>query len=124
MKNYDIVMDTFGDDYCTRHGAKKPPFPYNAGFDMLLLPHKPPRPVERPTVGLTLDLGIERIKIHPHARCFMHPPATGTVIAGKPLRLRVVAPLDAHDGRTSQLLVAKTISSSDESRCKTTAAAG
>jgi hypothetical protein len=124
MENYDIVMDTYGDDFCTRHGVKKPPFPYNPGFEMLLLPHKPPQPVERPDVGLNLELAIERIKIHPLSRCFMHPPAAGTVISGEPLRLRIVAALEARDGRTSQLVMAETVSSSEQVHGGTTSAAG
>jgi hypothetical protein len=124
MESYDIIMDTYGDDFCTRHRVKKPPYPYITGFEMLLLPHKPPPPVERPDVGIILELAIERIKIHPLTRCLMHPPAAGSPIPGEPLRLRIVAVLDARDGRTSQAVVAETVSSSQHVQGGAITAAG
>jgi hypothetical protein len=110
MDSCNIVMETFGDDFCTRYGATKPPFPYTCGRELLLLPYRPPPPVERPKLGLVGQRRIERIKMHPLDCCFLHPPAPGTVIGGgAPLRLRIIAPLDARDGRTAQLLIAETV---------------
>jgi hypothetical protein len=123
-ENYDIVMETYGNDFCTRHGVEKPPFPYNAGFELFLLPHKLPPPVERLDVGLNLELAIERIKIHPLTCCFMHPPAAGTVISGTLLGLRIVAALEVRDGRTSQLVVAEIISNHEQVQGGPTTAAG
>ncbi len=123
MDGYDIVIDTYGDDFCTRYDAKKLLFPYNARFEMLLLPHKPPQPVERTDVGLNLHLAIERIQIHPLTRWFMHPPAAGTLVSGEPLSLCIVAALDAQDGRTAQLVVAEGVSSKLNAHSSTTTAA-
>ncbi len=109
MDSFHVIMDTFGDDFCTRYGAAKPPFPYTSGRELLLLPHRPPPPVERPKLGLVKQRRIERIKMHPLDCCFLHPPAPGVIGSGAPLRLRIIAPLDARDGRTTQLLIAETV---------------
>jgi hypothetical protein len=123
MEDEELVMAIHGPDFCTRYKVKKPPFPYNAGFEMLLLPHKPPQPVEPTYVSFNIERSIERISVHPLTRCFMHPPAAGTAISGEPLCLRIVAALEARDGRTSQVFLAETINNSKQADGSTTTAA-
>ncbi len=100
------------ESFCERTGATKPQFPYHDGLE--LLPHKLPEPDDEADPTLDEAGVVERYTLHPLARCALHSPAPGQATAGcKAVRLRIVAPLRAGDGRSAQLFLAEAVGDDD-----------